>query len=240
MKIQFIGTGNMYNSIRFNASVIINNSILIDVPPGIVKQLLKNKVDIKSIKSILITHQHIDHYFDLPILIQYFTLHNISAITIFANQNIINSFPQLIKLAFPDEYEKILSLIDIHFIPLQEDKAYTFNGVNILPIPVIHGKLNHCFAFIIKQNEKSIGYSGDASYTKEIEYLCKNSNHIILDSTKLIGDTDHMGIDNIQSLCQKYKNKTIYANHISEHVQDYKLSKIKNLVVPDDNEIFEI
>lgn len=239
MKIQFIGTGNM-DSDRFNACILVNDCILIDAPPGVGKTFLKKHFDIRKIKAILITHQHIDHYFDLPILIRELSNCHIPDIHILASQSIIDHFQTLMELAFPDVYQEILQPIQIHFTVLKEYGDYSLLNLQIQSVPVIHGDLDSCFAFILKNNETSLGYSGDASYTKEIEYICKYCKSIILDSTKKIGDKDHMGLNNIYELCKKYPNKTIYINHLSDQISIHQIQKYPNLRIPKDNDIYKI
>ena len=70
MKITILGTGCIWTK-RACASYLINDDILMDVGSGTLKQLFKssNKLlhheKIGRIKLILISHYHIDHYFDI-------------------------------------------------------------------------------------------------------------------------------------------------------------------------------
>lgn len=70
MKIQLIGTGNIA-SISNSASVLINNHILFDMPNGNLKAMLRQKIDILKIDTIIISHTHADHCFDIPFLMWY-------------------------------------------------------------------------------------------------------------------------------------------------------------------------
>ena len=228
------------SSKNFNACVLINNSILIDTPPGICKKLLQGNINIKNIHTIIITHQHVDHYFDLPILIHELSLYADCNINIIANKDIIKIFPKLMHMAFPDVNKEILKSIKIHFITLKNYSKHDIGDFSISAIPMKHGHLKNCFGVILKNDSQSIGYSGDASYSEEMKYLCENSNHIILDSTNINGNENHMGIDNICTLCEKYNNKIIYANHMSEAVRTHEFKECSNLIVPNDDDIFEI
>lgn len=67
MKINIVGSGSI-GSEYMSASYVIDNHILIDVPNGIIKYLKKLGYDILKIDTILITHLHGDHFFDLPFL----------------------------------------------------------------------------------------------------------------------------------------------------------------------------
>ena len=55
MKIRFVGTGSI-SSLSNSASLLINDSILIDCGNGIHKALLRQNVDIKKIKYVFITN----------------------------------------------------------------------------------------------------------------------------------------------------------------------------------------
>lgn len=68
MKITLIGTGSMYTKYN-SASTLINDDLLVDLPNGTTKQLLKQGFDLTKIKTILITHFHGDHTADIPFFI---------------------------------------------------------------------------------------------------------------------------------------------------------------------------
>lgn len=63
MKVSILGTGSIYSKSTC-ASLIINHNILVDLGPGVIKQLLKQEYDLRRIDTILITHLHSDHILD--------------------------------------------------------------------------------------------------------------------------------------------------------------------------------
>ena len=70
MNITLIGTGAIYSQYN-NACTLINDDMLIDVPNGILKTLLRNNHIPEKIDKILITHLHGDHTADIPFLLMY-------------------------------------------------------------------------------------------------------------------------------------------------------------------------
>ena len=70
MKITILGTGCIWTK-RACASYLIDDDIIIDPGSGTLKQLFKSSntllhhEKIEKLKLILITHYHIDHYFDI-------------------------------------------------------------------------------------------------------------------------------------------------------------------------------
>ena len=65
MEINIIGSGSI-GATDMSASTLIDKKILIDVPNGIVKHIKKLGYNTGEIESILITHLHGDHFFDIP------------------------------------------------------------------------------------------------------------------------------------------------------------------------------
>ena len=236
MKIEFIGTGNI-ESKRFNASILVNDIFLIDIPSGSVKRLIQNNFDFHKLKAIFITHQHADHYFDLPIIIQHLIELKIKKIDIFCNEFIISSFNTILKLAFPDTYQDFLKKIKINFILLENNKKYTYDCFKITSINTKHGNLDQCFCFMFTFKNTILGYSGDTCYNDTIKYLCENCTHLILDCTNKTGNNSHMGIDCINQIYNQYPNKIIYINHLGPNIEKY-IKNSNNLIIPNDSDIY--
>ncbi len=70
-----LGAGSILPSERrFSSGILLqygkSNRILLDIGPGVIEKLRKLKIDLSEIKSVLITHLHVDHILDLPALIK--------------------------------------------------------------------------------------------------------------------------------------------------------------------------
>lgn len=55
MKVEMIGTGAIYTKYN-SASTLIDDTLLVDIPNGVHKQLFKKGYAIHNINHILITH----------------------------------------------------------------------------------------------------------------------------------------------------------------------------------------
>ena len=65
MKLKFLGTGSISNK-SSSASYLIDDKILIDMPGGNYKNMLRMDIDFNKINDILFTHFHGDHFLDIP------------------------------------------------------------------------------------------------------------------------------------------------------------------------------
>ena len=70
MNVELIGTGLIYSK-SYSACTLIDNDTIIDMPNGILRQLLRIEHKPEKIKTILITHLHGDHTADLPFFYKY-------------------------------------------------------------------------------------------------------------------------------------------------------------------------
>ena len=83
MNVKLVGTGAIYT--KYNgACTLVDNKLIVDMPNGTLKQLLKNGIDCKNIKTILITHKHGDHTADVP----FFLKHIYAKISRISNKNL--------------------------------------------------------------------------------------------------------------------------------------------------------
>lgn len=55
------------------------------------------------------------------------------------------------------------------------------------------------------------------------------------------GNNAHMGLNDIEELCKKYKDKMIVATHMHDFTRELAKNKnIKNLIIPEDGQIVNI
>ena len=70
VEVKFLGSGNAFcPEGRLHSLVLIDNKILVDVPPTIIPQLKRENISPSDINTLLITHWHGDHIFGFPFFI---------------------------------------------------------------------------------------------------------------------------------------------------------------------------
>jgi len=232
MNIELIGTGSIFSKYN-SACTLINEDMIVDVPNGVLKQLLNSNHTPEKINKILITHMHGDHIADIPFLLAY--IHKIKQIsrktTIIGPVSIKNRIEKLFDVYDYHLLEKIEDKIE--FIELEKNQILENEELSykIRSIPVIHGNQKYANGYIV---ENKIGFTGDSSLCYGVERIIRDSEITIADCSRIIGDESHMGIDNLIYLTEKY-NKEIIATHINDETRE-KLNenKISNIIVKED------
>ena len=243
MQLKFVGTGSI-GALQSSACTLINDNILIDLPNGIVKRMKQMNIDVSKIKKILITHLHGDHFLDIPFFIfeKFFNKSN-DEIEIFCPPTTKNKVKQIFDIAFPGDYEKVIENTNIKFIEFDKlNNKEILKNVFVTSYKVEHGNLPNANGFIVEIEGKKIGFSGDSKLCDNVEKIVEESNVSILDTSLVdMGNKAHMGINDIEYLCNKYKDKKIVSTHMQDFTREKAKSKIiNNLVVPEDGDILII
>lgn len=243
MKINLVGTGSI-GSKKMSACTLINDKILVDMPNGIVKKLKQLNCNILDIKVILITHLHGDHFFDIPffMLEKYFNKSQ-QETRIYCPIGTQNKVKQLFEIAFPNDYEKINKSVNIKFIEFKDmNQEEVVKNIYVDSKIVEHGELKPAYGFVIQEGNKKVGFSGDSKLCEMIEEIIEQSNMSVLDmSLAENGNNEHMGLNDIEELCKKYKDKIIVATHMHDFTRETaKNRNIKNLIIPEDGQSINI
>lgn len=236
-KIKVIGTGAIYTKYN-SACTLINNELIVDMPNGTLKQLLKMNIKPENIKTIIITHLHGEHTADLPFFFEYVFefLKDKREITVIGPKGIKNKILELSNAYNFENEEEINKNFNLKYIEFEEEKE----NANILDykieaVKVIHGKEKIAYGYIINQK---LGFTGDCGMCDGAKYIFKNSKIVVSDcSSKNINNT-HLEIDEIKQIQDKAK---VYCTHMLDRTRE-RLQKenIENFIIGKDGDEFEI
>lgn len=226
MNLKLIGTGSMYTHYN-SACTLINDNLLVDMPNGTVKQLLKLDFDVTKIKTILVTHMHGDHIADIPFFIKYvFNYRKISNnLTIIGPKGIKKQIEQLFNAYRFEDEEEQQQLFQLEFIELFET-SITIDDYKIESVEVVHGEEYPALGYVINQ---TLGFTGDSGICVGVEHIFKESSIVVADTSFEIGNNCHMGIDNLEVLNDKY-HKIVIPTHINDKTRDLLKSKNLNFI----------
>ena len=246
MKLKLVGTGAIGVYER-SASSLVDDVILVDCGNGITKTVIQEGGTIEELGAMLITHLHGDHYADLPFfLMRRFFSKPEKRMNIYCPIGTEDKVKVLMRLFFGedslrkyDEKKKCGNVNFIEFAKLNDEEIYP--GYFVTSYEMEHGDFKPAYGFILKHEDKKIGFSGDSSLCDSVRSIVKESNSCVLDMSDIEGNVAHMGHDNIKALHEEYKESKIILTHMKDKTRAYaKNNMIENVIVPSDGDTFEI
>jgi phosphoribosyl 1,2-cyclic phosphate phosphodiesterase len=225
MKITFLGSGTSqgvpvigcmcevcqsldFRDKRLRSSIqveISNQSFVVDTGPDFRQQMLRERV--KRIDAILFTHAHRDHTAGLDDVRAYNFMQKMD-MPVYGTQEVLDQLKIEYAYAFAkDSYPGIPRLL----LNLINDAPFTVNGVDIIPLPVLHLRL------------PVLGFRfGDCSYITDANFIpdstidkLKGTEILVLNALQRESHVSHFNLQEALATVEKIKPKKTYFTHIS-------------------------
>ena len=213
---------------RTRCQMLIDNKLLIDLPPDTYFHFLKYGIRGDAIETLLISHTHSDHF--------YFKELEMRGAGFGKNMQVNN-----LNILVPNDAVKSIESLNKHTSDIMSVKVavpfktVTFGDYQVTPLPARHGygKID-ANIYLIKKGEKTFLYGHDTGYFYEEVFNYLKQNNIYLNAITVdccygllpISDEGgHMGIANNERLFNKLESlgvidsKTVkIVNHFSHNV----------------------
>lgn len=222
-------------NIRTRSQTLINDDLLIDFPADTYMHMLNYGLDLRKIKSLLITHGHDDHFYPFDLVYRCSPVYAIfpdnakdkKPLELFLTRN----SGKIMRPYFRQENVSTdKNAISINYIT--KHQPFITNGYMVTPLKASHAQKLDPVIYIIEKDGKSVLYAHDSRYFPESTWkFIENSgivfDFVTLDCTSTLDDKAykyHMGLkaccDVKLRLLKKGnadKNTIFYVNHFSHN-----------------------
>ena len=225
MKITFLGSGTSqgvpvigctcevctsldFRDKRLRSSIHVElsrQSFVVDTGPDFRQQMLRERV--KRIDAVLFTHAHRDHTAGLDDVRAYNFMQKMD-MPVYGTQPVLDQLRIEFAYAFmKDTYPGIPRLL-FHLI---DDGPFSVNGVDVLPLPVMHLKMPvHGFRF------GNFSYITDANFIPEETFeKLKGTEILVLNALQREPHISHFNLVEALQVIEKIRAKKTYLTHIS-------------------------
>jgi len=168
-------------NIRTRSSCLVDKELLVDFPPDTYMHVLHNRLDLGSIRHLIVTHSHQDHFYpeDLDMRKPPFAhLQEKELLHIYGNDKVGEKLRQRVDM------ETMSGYIEFHEIsPFQSFRA---GKAVVTPMTARHDPNEKCLIYLIEMEGKHVLYGHDTGYFPEEtwEFLKgKYLDGVILDCT---------------------------------------------------------
>ncbi len=197
---------------RFRASILIqiaDIAIAVDCGPDFRIQMIRENVE--NLDAVIFTHEHRDHIAGLDDIRAFNYVLN-KKIDIYGCERVMEA----IKIEFPYIFADNMRYfgapqLEIHNIGCE---PFEINGVNIIPIQVMHDKLP-----ILGFRIGDFTYITDASFISEVEKeKIKGSKVIVLNALRNSKHIAHFSVAEAVEILEELKPEQGYLTHVSHFI----------------------
>jgi ribonuclease BN (tRNA processing enzyme) len=221
MNIRVLGTGTSVPSLqRCSSSYLVQTkrlNILVDIGPSIVRRLLEYGFTTRDIDAIVLTHFHVDHTADLSTFLfasNYDVEARTKPLTIIGGPGINDFFENLIKVyrwLTPKSYELFL----------REEGDCTLNLEDFV-ISVTRVEHNDESIAIRIEEHKSVTFSGDTDYSKNLVKLASGTDLLIAECSFPERKVDgHLNLETLQKIVDEANPKRVLISHLYPEWDDF-------------------
>jgi phosphoribosyl 1,2-cyclic phosphate phosphodiesterase len=200
---------------RLRASVLVKHEglrILVDAGPDFRYQMLR--AGVSSLDAILLTHNHKDHTAGLDDMRAFNYLEK-KATQIYCEKYVEESLRKEYSYAFEEIRYPGAPEWDVHII---DDKPFTVNGVEIIPIRGRHFKLP-----VLGYRFGNIAYCTDMNHIPDEEYeKLQNLDHFIINCVRRGRHISHYSLEQAIEVAQKVGAKHSWLTHLSHQLPCYE------------------
>lgn len=238
MKITILGCHGGNSDKAFLTSFLVNEELLLDA--GSASQTLTLEEQLK-IRSILITHSHLDHIASIPFIADNIVGRTDSPVEVAAPEPVLTPLKEHLfnDRIWPDFTQIPHSLSPvIRLKTLENEKGQSVCGLMVTPVKVHHAVPT--YGYIIREGGRSLVYTGDTGPTNRIWELTnkeKGVKGIITEISwpnrmkKEAEISCHMTPERLLRELDKIEDKKIpvYIYHLKPPYEEEILEEIKTL-----------
>jgi phosphoribosyl 1,2-cyclic phosphate phosphodiesterase len=199
---------------RLRVSVLIEHrkhNILIDTSADFRQQMLTHGVT--HLEAVLYTHEHYDHIAGFDDLRAFQFLRQ-KAPVCYASKPVASHIRKTFDYAFGAAIQEGGGLPEVDLVEF-DDHPFSVIGLNIIPIPILHGTLP-IFGFRIG----TFAYLTDCSEIPESSYaLLEGLDTLVLDGLRFKPHPTHLSIDQAIEQAKRIAPRITYLTHINHDVK---------------------
>jgi phosphoribosyl 1,2-cyclic phosphate phosphodiesterase len=208
---------------RYRCAVLVQTprgNLLIDTPPELRLQLLREKV--KLVHAVVFTHYHADHLFGLDDVRPFPRLLG-GPVPLYCAADVERKIREAYSYAFRPEAEQLpLGYVPKLVFQRITEEPFSVLGERVIPIPLVHAHFS-VFGFRIGE----VAYCTDVNRIPEESWrLLEGLRVLVLDALRFKPHPGHFSVNEALEVIDRLKPARAYLTHMSHDVEHEATNRV--------------
>jgi ribonuclease Z len=217
VELTFLGTGAAFAPDAYNASVLVDETILLDAGAPLTVHLPRAGISLDAPRAVLLSHFHADHTFGLASLMLGRVLSNerTPSLTVYGPKGTTDYLRQLLDLAWGEDMRRLSwERLTLTVHELAGGDSFEVDGSAGTAFTMQHSSRLNCLGFAIERDGVRLGYTGDAEMSAQLEALVCASDHVITEMTYDVEPGGmHLARRDVEGMIQRHPSTRFIITH---------------------------
>jgi ribonuclease BN (tRNA processing enzyme) len=186
MVLAVLGSGSAFAENAHNAGYLVDRSLLLDCGAPAAVLLHRMGRSVAELETVLISHLHADHVFQLPMLLgtRLTRYPDAPRLHVLGPRGLAEHLTDLGRMALgADFWDQRVAPNPPLVEELEDGQKRQLGPYQMETFEVEHSERLHCLAFRLESQGVSLGYSGDTTYCDGIRRLAKSVQYMLCECT---------------------------------------------------------
>lgn len=216
VEVTFLGTGAAVTPHAYNASILIDHTILLDAGAPLTVHLPRAGVRLDEPRAVVLSHFHADHTFGIAWLIlgRLLMYGETAPLQVLGPRGTEGYLRQLLDLAWGEEMRSLAwERLHLSVRELEPGDRFEADGSVGQTYRMTHTPGSPCLGFMLERDGVRLGYTGDAEMSDELDALIAASDHVISEMTTEAPGPLHLSRAEVETLMRRHPEVRFILTH---------------------------
>jgi ribonuclease BN (tRNA processing enzyme) len=221
LPLTFLGTGNALSGGRSYNSFLIGPRVVVEPSPTSRPILHRSGAGPAAIEAVFISLFHADHTFGWPFLLLEYLLNTrrTSDLWVVGPRGVEARLTAMLDVGCYPRHSRERGGFDLHYVEVAESKEQEVGPVRFRAERVQHVPELECYGYLIEQDGRRIGYSGDTTLCDGLRRIAAGADALVLECSQRHGGPPvHMNLDHVRALRAEFPALPFILTHMGSDV----------------------